>query len=187
MIILEEFLIVNTPSSWVIMTYDRHHHRYVHPQGHEQHQNHDKGTFWPKVITTLRGLPSFVNLFVISSYTGNVRLQTASMKKSLFVLMRIFHIKMLILIMIKIKIKIRMIPHQDVDNDHTSLSQPSLPRRTSWGPAVSHKARPLKRIERSSACRQRVLDFQVFVSKVFKSTNHQSTVPWLTVSENQFS
>ena len=96
------------------MTYDRHHHRYVHPQGHEQHQNHDKGTFWPKVITTLRGFPSFVNLFVISLYTGNVRLQTASMKKSFFVLMRIFSYHAVD----HDKIKIKIVSYKDVDLDY---------------------------------------------------------------------
>ena len=56
-------------------------------------------TFCPKVMTTLTGLPRVSNLLVISLYTGNVLLQTASMKKTPFSLMMMVVMAMMVLIM----------------------------------------------------------------------------------------
>ena len=59
-------------------------------------------TFCPKVMTTLTGLPRVSNLLVISLYTGNVLLQTASMKKTPFSLMMMVVMAMMVLIMMMI-------------------------------------------------------------------------------------
>ena len=57
-------------------------------------------TFCPKVMTTLTGFPRVSNLVVISLYTGKVLLQTASMKKTPFILMIIMILMIMMIVMI---------------------------------------------------------------------------------------